>query len=91
MYITIALLAHKSRFRYFNSRNTSMNYKLILFQSGLLIRTSAAIINIQTVTVLLRHHRYQHNQFVNTQFKKGQKKRKPVCCLIKNMKCLIFP
>lgn len=66
MYITIALLAHKSRFRYFNSRNTSMNYKLILFQSGLLIRTSAAIINIQTVTVLLRHHHYQHNQFVNT-------------------------
>lgn len=62
MYITIALLAHKSRFRYFNSRNTSMNYKLILFQSGLLIRTSAAIINIQTVTVLLRHPRYQHNQ-----------------------------
>lgn len=24
------------------------------------------MINIQTVTVLLRHHRYQHNQFVNT-------------------------
>lgn len=74
MYITIALLAHKSRFRYFNSRNTSMNYKLILFQSGLLIRTSAAIINIQTVTVLLRHHRYQHNQFVNTQ--KGTEEEK---------------
>lgn len=74
MYITIALLAHKSRFRYFNSRNTSMNYKLILFQSGLLIRTSAAIINIQTVTVLLRHHRYQHNQFVSTQ--KGTEEEK---------------
>lgn len=74
MYITIALLAHKSRFRYFNTRNTSMNYKLILFQSGLLIRTSAAIINIQTVTVLLRHHRYQHNQFVNTQ--KGTEEEK---------------
>lgn len=74
MYITIALLAHKSRFRYFNSRNTSMNYKLILFQSGLLIRSSAAIINIQTVTVLLRHHRYQHNQFVNTQ--KGTEEEK---------------
>lgn len=74
MYITITLLAHKSRFRYFNSRNTSMNYKLILFQSGLLIRTSAAIINIQTVTVLLRHHRYQHNQFVNTQ--KGTEEEK---------------
>lgn len=51
-----------------------MNYKLILFQSGLLIRTSAAIINIQTVTVLLRHHRYQHNQFVNTQ--KGTEEEK---------------
>lgn len=74
MYITIALLARKSRFRYFNSRNTSMNYKLILFQSGLLIRTSAAIINIQTVTVLLRHHRYQHNQFVNSQ--KGTEEEK---------------
>lgn len=74
MYITIALLAHKSRFRYFNTRNTSMNYKLILFQSGLLIRASAAIINIQTVTVLLRHHRYQHNQFVNTQ--KGTEEEK---------------
>lgn len=74
MYITIALLAHKSRLRYFNTRNTSMNYKLILFQSGLLIRTSAAIINIQTVTVLLRHHRYQHNQFVNTQ--KGTEEEK---------------
>lgn len=74
MYITIALLANKSRFRYFNTRNTSMNYKLILFQSGLLIRTSAAIINIQTVTVLLRHHRYQHNQFVNTQ--KGTEEEK---------------
>lgn len=24
------------------------------------------MINIQTVTVLLRHHHYQHNQFVNT-------------------------
>lgn len=74
MYITTELLAHKSRFRYFNSRNTSMNYKLILFQSGLLIRTSAAIIKIQTVTVLLRHHRYQHNQFVNTQ--KGTEEEK---------------
>lgn len=74
MYITIALLAHKSRFRYFNTWNTSMNYKLILFQSGLLIRTSATIINIQTVTVLLRHHRYQHNQFVNTQ--KGTEEEK---------------
>lgn len=51
-----------------------MNYKLILFQSGLLIRTSAAIINIQTVTVLLRNHRYQHNQFVNTQ--KGTEEEK---------------
>lgn len=51
-----------------------MNYKLILFQSGLLIRASAAIINIQTVTVLLRHHRYQHNQFVNTQ--KGTEEEK---------------
>lgn len=51
-----------------------MNYKLILFQSGLLIRTSAAIINIQTVTVLLRHPRYQHNQFVNTQ--KGTEEEK---------------
>lgn len=51
-----------------------MNYKLILFQSGLLIGTSAAIINIQTVTVLLRHHRYQHNQFVNTQ--KGTEEEK---------------
>lgn len=51
-----------------------MNYKLILFQSGLLIRTSAAIINIQTVTVLLRHHRYQHNQFVSTQ--KGTEEEK---------------
>lgn len=76
MYITIALLAHKSRFRYFNSRNTSMNYKLILFQSGLLIRTSAAIINIQTVTVLLRHHRYQHNQFVNTH-KRDRRRESP--------------
>lgn len=51
-----------------------MNYKLILFQSGLLIRTSAVIINIQTVTVLLRHHCYQHNQFVNTQ--KGTEEEK---------------
>lgn len=31
MYITIELLVHKSSFRYFNTRNTSMNYKLILF------------------------------------------------------------
>lgn len=67
-----------------------MNYKLILFQSGLLIRTSAAMINIQTVTVLLRHHRYQHNQFVNTQ--KGTEEEKArLLPIIKNMKCLIFP
>lgn len=53
-----------------------MNYKLILFQSGLLIRTSAAMINIQTVTVLLRHHRYQHNQFVNTH-KRDRRRESP--------------